>query len=145
MDQGFGIYFLDGPAEHNSVPALIRMGDFQERLLVNVSRWSREDYKRTWAQAVDLLREKDKSALITSYGGPPPESSGMRCWPLYRSQDVVYVHEQLLFFEQLDTHFSEAHWWRSIPDRRVENEDGQKISEWCTRWEDLLAFRKSLG
>jgi hypothetical protein len=85
----------------------------------------------------------DRSALITDYVDPPayPYSGGcLFWWRLYRDGDTVYVQNHILFFEQLSQPFSAECPWNSVRDRRVFNEDGQKVSEWPTTIEEIKYF-----
>jgi len=55
------------------------------------------------------------------------------------------MENQLLFFDQLKSPFSVANPWDSIRDRRIVNDEGDKISEWAVpiaSFVDFLARRK---
>lgn len=122
----------------------IVIGNFRETFVGSLVFWSLEEYDFHWRKALErLIAVGDRSALITDYVEPPayPYSGGhIIWWPLYRDGDAVYVQNQLLFFAHLSQPFSPERPWDSVRDRRVVNEDGQKISEWVTTAEDIRHF-----
>jgi CdiI N-terminal domain len=133
--------------ETDGVPCVygkIVIGDFQERFATSLAVWSPDEYHLHWRNALQrLVTGGDRTDLITDYVEPPahPYSGGyLFWWPLYRAGDAVYVQNHILFFKQLSQPFSAERPWDSVRDRRVVNEDGQKVPEWATTVDDIKHF-----
>jgi hypothetical protein len=120
----------------------IYVGDFAETFITSLVSWNQKAYERHWASALRrLLEGASKSALITSYV-EPGLADHLVWWPLYREGDTVYVQNHMLFYDQLGKPFSSGDPWRSVPQRRTVNPEGQRISEWET---DLSSIQKCLS
>ena len=105
------------------------IGNWKESFLSSLYEWTKQDYERHWHAAITSLTQgADKAALITEYVGPKA-SSKLMWWPLYRLENIVYVQNHLLFYDQLTEPFSLADADRFIRDRQTVNEDGKRISE----------------
>jgi contact-dependent growth inhibition (CDI) system CdiI-like immunity protein len=118
----------------------IHIGDHVETFVSSLVCWGRVFYERHWDAATRrLLTGATRSALITSYV-EPGLSNRLIWWPLHREGDVVYVQNQMLFYDQLSSRFSIDEPWESVPERRTTNVDGLEISEWKIGIRDIQAF-----
>jgi hypothetical protein len=118
----------------------IHLGACAETFVSSLVCWGRVGYERQWDAAIQrLLAGAAVSALITSYV-EPSMSNHLMWWPLYREGKVVYVQNQMLFFDQLNAQFSPDVSWESVRERKSTNVDGSKISEWKFGVQDLQDF-----
>jgi hypothetical protein len=136
------------PYEDRTTPAasgLLLLGDVRESFLSSLHQWSREDYERQWKDAIELLlRGKDKSALITTYGSPEV-ATHLEWWPMYMVGNKVFFQDHLLFYDQLPEPFCVDKVLSYLHDRRVRNSEGKKISEWWVDLSDVEIFARSLS
>jgi CdiI N-terminal domain len=61
-------------------------------------------------------------------------------WPMYRVNENVFIQNHILFFDQLQSPFDERNPFSSVPERQTTNEDGDGISEWSVRINELEEF-----
>lgn len=115
----------------------IHIGDYSETFVAILHYWTPAQYAWQWETALRRIIEgRDRSALITSYVEAAPERF-LFWWVLYRENDIVYIQNQMLFFDQLDKAFSVEHPWESVGARETITEEGREISEWTTSIEDV--------
>lgn len=118
----------------------IALGDFQETFHAYLNYWQRSDYLRHWRAAVDrILRGEKRSALVTSMHNPKT-SSHIVWWPMWRSGEVVYVRNQLLFMDKLKSPLDPEAPFAHVPSRRAPAKE--KPSEWVLKVDDLRDFTK---
>ena len=121
---------------------VIQIGSFQERFTSSLIYWSADDYKRHWRQAVQrILHSFDASCLITSMVDPAT-GNHIFWWPMYRVNERVFIQNHVLFFDQLQSPFDERNPFSSVTERQTIDEDGNRISEWSVRIDDLEEFLK---
>ncbi|WP_405055941.1 hypothetical protein OG474_24730 [Kribbella sp. NBC_01505] len=142
--RGFAIEVIDS----SSVEAVGRIvvGEFSETFRMSLNFWSVSDYRRSWQRELRALvsDERGTSCLMSSITDPE-YSNYLMCWPLYRSGEEVWVHNSILFLEQLDDAFDPEEPWRSVGPRCVVDEDGNRISEWATGMTEVRAFLELSG
>jgi hypothetical protein len=118
----------------------IQIGDFCETFVASLACWDQIQYAQHWASAVSRIMEgQERSALVTSFL-EPSLSHHLVWWPMYRDRDVVYIQNQLLFFDQLAQPFSSKHLWDFVGERRQWSDDDQKISEWALPIQSMEAY-----
>jgi hypothetical protein len=118
----------------------IQIGSFQERFIASLMYWSAGDYRRHWKQAIErVLHSYDVSCLITSMVDPAT-ATYIFWWPMYRVNENVFIQNHILFFDQLQSPFDERNPFSSVPERQTTNEDGDGISEWSVRINELEEF-----
>jgi hypothetical protein len=133
--------------DHNvkAVYGKIQIGDFSETWVASLVSWDRTQYERHWAFAIHRILEGQKrSALITSFV-QPPLSRYLVWWPMFRDNETVYIHQQLLFFDQLAQPFSAEDPWASIGERVHLSPDGSNISEWTLPIKDMEGYLRRKG
>jgi hypothetical protein len=120
---------------------VIQIGDFRETFLANLAYWSADDYRRSWRESFTVLdaESPSTSCMVTSIT-EPEASNFIFCWPLYRIGESVFVHNSIIFLEELEERFDPAAPWRSVRPRETVNEDGHRISEWRTTMTALRQF-----
>ncbi|WP_405520383.1 hypothetical protein [Streptomyces canus] len=124
----------------------IVVGDFTETFRAELTFWGPEQYERSWARALRRLEEADvtTSCLVSSITDPKT-ANFIFCWVLYRVQDEVFVQNSLILLEELDRSFDPDTPWFSVGPREVIDEDGNRISEWCTDIATVREFRVMSG
>lgn len=143
----FSISFCDTPLVHEyddpltpGAEGILLLGDWKESFLSSLYTWSKSDYERQWQHAITSLIDGDeKSALITEYISPEA-SSHLVWWPLYREGGSIYVHNQILFYDQLSKPFSLEEIAQFVAERQTVDGDGNLISEWNVTLEALIQF-----
>jgi hypothetical protein len=108
----------------------ILIGDFSERFVASLADWSPADYETHWLESARrILSGQVRSAFVTSFVGPD-KAPNLTWWPSYRVGDVVYVQNQLLFYQQLQQPFTPDRLYECVKERETVSEDGEEISEW---------------
>jgi contact-dependent growth inhibition (CDI) system CdiI-like immunity protein len=119
---------------------VIQIGSFQERFTASLMYWGADDYKRHWKHAIErVLYLSDVSCLITSMVDPAT-ATFIFWWPMYRMNETVFIQNQILFFDQLQSPFDERTPYPFVPKRTTINENGESISEWSVRINELEEF-----
>jgi hypothetical protein len=142
----FSIGFTDDPVWDPGEGAAgellgwIKLGDFQENFSSGLFEWTQSTYEEQWKGALhSLLNGATKSALITFYVSPQ-YGHHLEWWPLHRVDELVYVQNHLLLYDQLTRPFLAAEAISFVKDRQTISEDGEKISEWCVGLDDIKFF-----
>jgi hypothetical protein len=121
----------------------IEIGSFRERFVASLMYWRANDYKSHWDKALErIVYQSDTSCLITSIVDPSV-ASHLFWWPMYRVNDVIYIQNQILFFEHRSSPFNERECFSYVSGHRTLDEDGSRISEWSVPVEDIESFLRS--
>ena len=120
------------------------LGEFKENFVASLYQWNKVDYETQWRDAIKALIEGSKSALIVEYVSPE-FSSKLEWWPMYRMENVVYIQNHLLFYDQLTRPFTLENMFSFVKDRVTVNEDGNRISEWSVKLSDVEDFARTLS
>jgi hypothetical protein len=135
----FSISFINSPKhllENKIHRGKIMIDDFEEVFEASLSFWTPEDYERHWKAALKILLEgTDKSCLITSMYDPKT-ANFLFWWPLYRNDQIVYIRNQILFFDKIAVDFDTTRPYQFVPDRRP----NKQVSEWNIGVEQIRAF-----
>ncbi|MBV9025512.1 MAG: hypothetical protein JO362_17370 [Streptomycetaceae bacterium] len=143
----FNITFTGETAEDDDLVAVgeITLGEDWERFHAPVHYWSARDYEKNWRTALKRLVDGEEvSCLITSMF-EAKYSNFITTWPLYRIGDQVYVHNQIVFRDELDQPYDEAKPWLSVGPRETVSDDGRPISEWIVSLDDVRKFLEGHG
>ncbi|MGA5035848.1 hypothetical protein ACPCA8_02175 [Streptomyces capoamus] len=132
-----------GAAAGEGAIGCITVGDFEENFLMDLTYWDVEQYQKSWARSLRVLERGDDvtSCLISSITDPA-DSNFIFCWPLYRSGEIVYIQNSIIFLEDLAEGFNPAEPWRFVEPRSTVDEEGNKISEWQTTISAIRRFSK---
>lgn len=149
----FNIEFISGPHSHTGDDGIvfevmhgrITLGAFSEKFVSSLAYWSADDYRRHWRQAAQRLLEGCPStAFFTDVYDPEhdtPESVWLWVWwPMWRFGDVVRVQSQLLILGDLDGPMDPLNPYGHINDWNNKTAEGEPVSEWVIRIEDLAGF-----
>lgn len=110
----------------------------KETIFCSIDTWSLEDYKRQWKEALERLKDHDRSCLVVGYTRIK-NNPGIEWWPLYRIGNTVYIQNQVVWLEEYknrigDKPFTPDTCYDFIHDRRTVDEDGRNLSEWSVAW-----------
>jgi contact-dependent growth inhibition (CDI) system CdiI-like immunity protein len=142
---GFSIGLISDPVPDLDIGVVaslgvIQIGSFQERFIASLMYWSADEYKRHWKQAIERIFHSSKDSCLITSMADPASASFIVWWPMYRVNEIVFIQNQILFFDQLQTPFDERSPYSFVPKRRIMNEDGESISEWSVRIDELEEF-----
>jgi hypothetical protein len=116
----------------------ITLGSHIERFRSPVAYWSLRDYERQWIAAAQRLLTQPETVFLTSV--PDPEAAEViRGWPMWREEDLIYVHERLFVLKQLNHKFDVDQPYSHVGQRLQIGEDG-RISEWRVTVQDISSF-----
>lgn len=122
----------------------IHIGEFKERFESSIEFWTAARYESQWAEALSRLGpEKAKSCLITSITDPAT-ANFVFWWPMYLVGDNVHFQNHVLFTSEVRGTFDPNDPYFHVPERRVTNEDGERISEWVVPFGDVARAKSSL-
>ena len=144
IDTTFDIHFTDTYSIDGINPRLekiaeIIIGDFREPIIIPVSYWSEQDYKKQWLGALyEILSSNNSStALIVSMHDTKMTDSHIVTWPMYREGEIIYIQNRILFLEESTKYFEIGKIKTYIGERETVGEDGHVISEWQVGVEDI--------
>ena|SRR5215467_6992418 len=138
----FSIAFTGKFADDDPSVAIgeIKLGEYLESFQAILGFWTMEDYEKSWLTALRrLVGGASTSCLVTSLTDPG-NSEYVVTWPLYRSDDEVFVQNQLIFLNQLGRRFEPQAPWEFIEPHAIIDEDGHQISEWQVQLKDIQDF-----
>ncbi|MFD9938298.1 hypothetical protein ACFWZ6_34770 [Streptomyces massasporeus] len=119
----------------------ITVRDFEENFPMDLTYWSVERYRESWIRSLRVLETgNDVASCLISSITDPANTNFIFCWPLYRSGDIVYVQNSIIFLEELEEDFSPDEPWRFVEPRSAFDEDGNEISEWQTSFDSVSDF-----
>ena len=134
------VYWFDEYVEVGEIKIL----DFTEGFFSSISYWNMSDYLNHWRKGLERIGQGLDSAFITNMIDPE-NANFIEWWVVYVEGDWAYIHNQLLFFDQLEAPFQKDNIYASISPRETYDEDGQKISEWKIALADVLKFDSLLA
>ncbi len=137
----FSISLSDDAVIHYDEPCAlgtIKIDNFQEDFHAPLTYWSIDDYRKQWREACqDLLNGCEKTALmVTMYD--PEHANFLMTWSMYKVENMVHIQNTILFLDQVS--FDEANIAKSISDREIMSEDGDRISEWSVSIDAIEKF-----
>ena len=109
-----------------------------ERFRSPVAYWSLRDYERQWIEAAHRLLADYDTVFLTSVADPA-QVEVIRGWPMWREDEIIYVHERLFVLNQLEAKFDPAEPYSHVGARQQISADG-RISEWRLRVQDISRF-----
>ena len=143
----FSIGFTDEPlieAEAGEVGrvGLLVLGNQEERFVAHLSVWSEHQYVEHWTRALTRAIAGDAAALITDMQ-TPDQSSHLVWWPVWRINDDLVFHNQLLFFAQHEIGGSDIdidRLYRLIGALTFQSSEGTPLSAWRVSVSDAEKF-----
>ena len=119
----------------------IMLGSSKEGFRSGLSYWSIAQYEKHWHEAVTrLVMGAESSALITDLPLSSSANDVINWWPMWREDEIVYIHEQLLFQPAMKGGFDPSDPYRHVDPREVETDEGQRISEWTVPLQDFVDY-----
>jgi hypothetical protein len=118
----------------------ITLGEFSEAFEASLSYWLPSDYEQHWLEAARRIADGHAESAIITNMYDPSNSAFIVWWPMWRINQTIYVHNQLLFLDRLSSVLSPSDPYMHIGERYVQNEEGEKISEWQIGMEDIQNF-----
>jgi hypothetical protein len=79
----------------NSYEGEITIGDFQDRFIMPITNWCLDDYKNQWKEGLERIKIHDASCLVVTAQNMDTYPI-IFMWTLYKVEDKVFFHEQLL-------------------------------------------------
>ncbi|MGC1482994.1 MAG: hypothetical protein WA789_04300 [Candidatus Acidiferrum sp.] len=136
-------YPYDDPTTPEAIGVLV-LGEAKEYFGSSLHRWTKQEYETQWRRAIKtFLDGSDSTALITEYVGPQA-STHLEWWPIYVMGNAVFIQNHFLFYDQLTAPFSVENAFSFLRERRVTNEEGEKISEWAVTLPEVEEFARAL-
>lgn len=80
----------------------ITLGSFQEKFVLPISFWKKQDYETQWIEGLKRLQYEDKSCLITSITGSKEYldcALNVTWWVMYKEKNKIIVRNQWLSHE----------------------------------------------
>jgi hypothetical protein len=146
VSNGFSIQVVSVPSPEEvevggGAVGRIVVREFAEGFPMDLTYWGVGQYCASWLKALRFLEgEDDATSCLISSITDPENSNLIFCWPLYRSGDIVYVQNSIIFIEDLDGGFVADEPWRFVEPRSTVDEDGREISEWQTTVDEVRDF-----
>jgi len=145
----FDVSFLDGlpPYEPYINCIQITIGRFVETMDSGCEYWSRKQYEQHWVSELDNLLGLRASGVLITWMIDPQQDGWITTWPMWREGETIFVQNRLLDVQLIEGEFSVADLPVYIGERRVDDEEGNKISTWVASCDAIAEFlkRKSFG
>ena len=129
---------LSAPEQNlGSARAEIVVGNHKETAEVPLHYWSRDQYRAQWREAITkIVAGQQKACLITGMHDPR-SANFLDWWLMWREGSTVFIQNQILFMDEIRSNFNENDLERHIPERKTVTDEGEKISEWTVRVQDI--------
>ena len=122
----------------------ITLGEFHEKFSMSLSFWKKDEYLRQWKKSLSEAIREGQSCLITSMVEPIKDNY-IFCWPIYNEGDYLIFQNRILFLSDLSEEFKLENLNDYVGERTQYDEDGEKISEWKLKKEEVNTFLQSLS
>ncbi|XZN94686.1 MAG: hypothetical protein ACM65K_17590 [Microcoleus sp.] len=118
----------------------IQIGSFQEKFFSSLSFWSMQDYEFHWKKALQRIVSDYKSSCLITSMYDPARANYIEWWPIYRNQNLLYFQNGILLLDSIKDSFDISDPFQYVPEREINTEQGEKISEWIITVEDVENF-----
>lgn len=112
------------------VSGSLEIGEFNEDFHASLSYWDRNSYLSQWKGALDRLLSGESCSAIVTTMYDPSTANFIFWWVMYLIGDNVHIQNHVLFLDGLERPFDEADLYSFIPEREIQNDEGEPISEW---------------
>lgn len=143
----FDILLESAPCDHFDVQALrglLRLGGVQESFFSPVSYWGKHEYLGSWFASLCVGLEKRQHSVLVTSMLDPESSNFLMVWVLYYVGEFAHVQNHVVFLDEVGDGFDVSDVNSYVGPREVEDEDGDKISEWIVPLSDVFAFKDRL-
>ena len=119
----------------------LTIGEFTETFDLNCSRWTTEDYRLSWTQALrELLVDPGGRVVLMTWCCPPPEVGVQRAWVLFHEGESVFVQERIFVPGEHVSPIAPTGELMDPGPRVPCNDLGEPVSEWVTSVKAIDAF-----
>ncbi|NOX29811.1 MAG: hypothetical protein GXP35_07170 [Actinobacteria bacterium] len=77
------------------VEGVLSVGDLRESFLSPTDYWQIDDYQRSWAENLALIRQRENGYFATDVTDPP-SAALLIVWPVVWSRGVAYLTQKLV-------------------------------------------------
>ena len=121
----------------------ITIGSFREKFEIVFEYWSSKQYEQQWREAIErVINNRNTSCLVTSITDPASANS-IFLWPMYPVDNMIAIQNHLLFMDDLSEPFDPSDPYRFVRPREILSDEGGRISEWLTTFEEMRAWLNS--
>lgn len=120
----------------------VAIGDFKEVVPLMTNLWDVNAYESQWSEALTALIDErvDRCMLVVDIQ-PPPISSGITFWVLFREGESIYFQQRFLRERDEGKIRSPISAQQFIAPRlQGTSEDQAQVSEWVLSVEDVREF-----
>jgi CdiI N-terminal domain len=122
----------------------ITLGHFREEFQAPLYEWAPGDYVAQWLESAERLVAGAPVVVFVTHMMRPDAEYHLG-WPAWREGDRIFVQERLFLPEQLGGPFDLVHPETHAGPRQERSPEGERISQWQVRVEDLAAFVERRG
>jgi hypothetical protein len=127
-----------------SLNGKIIIDDFSEGFISPLTYWSKQDYLQSWVFEITKANKISNKAFLATSMYDPQFANFIFGWALYFRNDLVFCQNHILFLNEISGEFNPLLISSYMHEREIENEEGQKISEWQTTRSAVMSFIKSI-
>ncbi len=124
---------------------LLMLGEHEETFVAHTDTWSEERYIEHWKLALGRVLDGRSSALVTDMR-TPAQSSHLVWWPVWKADNKLVFHNQLLFFAKHNVEGEKIdieRLYELVGTHSSLNGEGLPVSEWQVAVEDVEKFLES--
>ncbi|MBX9702537.1 MAG: hypothetical protein K2X39_00140 [Silvanigrellaceae bacterium] len=122
----------------------IKMNDYYERFMMAIADWEVKDYQEQWHEGLNRIKHYETSCLVASVYSLPKDGRA-HVWALYRVDNQVIIHDQLLIDQILEAgsidkkikDFTKSSCYDYLPPLKRISDYGQPITEWIVSIDDF--------
>jgi hypothetical protein len=122
----------------------IKIADFTESFHSATTYWNKNDYLNQWKKALERIRQGFESSCFITSMCNPLYANFIFWWVVYIEGDWAHIQNHIFFLNELSEPFQVDKIYSYIQKREIYNEDGNKISEWKIRIEEIESFIASI-
>jgi hypothetical protein len=133
--------FKVDPKEEGLVGRIV-LGKHKETFVTHLMTWSEQQYIEHWKLALRRVLDGKSAALITDMR-TPVQSSHLVWWPMWKIDDDIVFHNQLLFFEARKIKGPDVDvesLYSFVGEHHSHNVEGTPVSEWKVPVSDIEIF-----
>jgi hypothetical protein len=114
------------------------LGQSVERFRSSIGYWKHDEYRHQWMSELQRIVDgEDKGNLIVDL--PHPKANSIGIWAMWRFDEEVVFHEQLIVPTISKTPFDPNRRWE-IGEYGSKSDDGMAVSEWRILTSDIKVF-----
>jgi len=133
----FSLSFIDNPDRERfsfdaetEILGKIRLGDFEEYFLADVTFWSADDYRAQWKVGLSRMCDGAATSCILTSVSNPEMTNYFQTWPIYRFESEVIFQNRLFMLDEVGEPFLFSRLYDVILPYSAVNEEGAALSQW---------------